>query len=238
VSQLIRDRDGRFETPLYTVGEAARFLGVPVSTFSTWVRGYRRTPEGRSVVVGEPIVTSVAAGRRMAEIPFIGLAEGMVVAAFRRTGVSMQKVRKALTMLEQQMGVEHALASEALFTDGVTVFYDYAGRERDEDLCGLTEVISGQRVFVSVVREYLKRIRYARDHWAERLVLPITQGAVIEVDPKRAFGQPVFMRGGARLEDVLQRFLAGDRLRDLSEDFGVPVEDIEDVIRGTHQAAA
>ena len=33
----------RFDAPLYTVAEAARFLGVPSSTFGDWARGYRAT---------------------------------------------------------------------------------------------------------------------------------------------------------------------------------------------------
>jgi len=36
--------DRRFETPLYTAAEAARFLDVPVSTFATWAKGYVRRP--------------------------------------------------------------------------------------------------------------------------------------------------------------------------------------------------
>ena len=34
----------RFSAPLYTVAEAARFLGVPTSTLSTWAKGYVRRP--------------------------------------------------------------------------------------------------------------------------------------------------------------------------------------------------
>ena len=39
--------DIRSAQPLYTVAEAARFLGVPASTFVTWAKGYDRRPVGR-----------------------------------------------------------------------------------------------------------------------------------------------------------------------------------------------
>ena len=81
--------DSRFTVPLYTVAEAARFLGVPASTMGTWAKGYVRRPAGRAPVEGAPIVTSLAAGPRFPTVPFVGLAEGMVVAAFRRAGVSL-----------------------------------------------------------------------------------------------------------------------------------------------------
>ena len=37
--------DERFTTPVYTIGEAARFLGVPARTFSNWGHGYKATFE-------------------------------------------------------------------------------------------------------------------------------------------------------------------------------------------------
>lgn len=49
----------RFQMPLYTVSEAARYLGVPASTFSTWARGYTRRPAGRPEVVGAPVATTL-----------------------------------------------------------------------------------------------------------------------------------------------------------------------------------
>ena len=47
--------DIRFDEPLYTVAEAARFLGVPPSTFSTWAKGYERRPAGRPAVRAYPL---------------------------------------------------------------------------------------------------------------------------------------------------------------------------------------
>src|SRR5581483_6017008 len=115
---------GRFDIPLYTVAEAARFLGVPPSSFGNWARGYRVTFRSRSPVEGRPIVTSFAAPRRYPSIPFVGLAEGFVILAFRKAGVSLQHIRKAVAVLEQEIGLEHALASRRLFTDGASVLYD------------------------------------------------------------------------------------------------------------------
>ena len=49
-----------------------------------------------------PIVTSVERPRNFPSIPFVGLAEGMVLAAFRRAGVSLQHIRKAVDVLERR----------------------------------------------------------------------------------------------------------------------------------------
>jgi len=167
-------QDTRFAAPLYTLAEAARFLGVPTSTFGTWAKGYVRRPPGRPPVHGDRIVTSVDAARNFPTIPFIGLAEGMVLAAFRRGGVSLQHIRSAVSILDREIGIAHALASQRVYTDGAVILFDYADAQHDEELAGLTEVVSRQRVFAPVVREYLRRIEYGKDGWATKLVSPAT----------------------------------------------------------------
>jgi uncharacterized protein (DUF433 family) len=224
--------------PLYTVAEAARFLGVPATTFSNWARGYKATFQGRRPVVGEPIVTAVAAERHYPSVPFVGLAEGMVVAAFRGAGVSMQHLRAAVSILEGEIGFDHALASRRLFTDGAQVLFDYAERADDAELAGLTEVVSRQKVFAEVVKGYLTRIEYGKDDWAERIVSPATRGRTVVVDPRRSFGQPIFVHGAVRVEDVIDRWRAGEPLADVAEDFGVPAEDVEDYLRVAVPVAA
>jgi uncharacterized protein (DUF433 family) len=222
--------DIRFAEPLYTVAEAARFLGVHPSTFSTWAKGYDRRPPGRAAVHGEPVVTSFQAARNFPSVPFVGLAEGMVLAAFRRAGVSLQHIRRAVEVLEREITLDHALASKRLFTDGAVILFDYAERE-DEELAGLTEVVSRQQVFAPVVNDYLKRIEYGRDGWAAKLISPATSRPIVVVDPTRSFGQPIFRHGAVRVEDVVDRWRAGDRLMEVADDFGVPLEDVEDVLR-------
>lgn len=227
--------DPRFNVPLYTGPEAASYLRVPRSTFETWVHGYVRRV-GAVEVRYESVVTSSPQSGRQAEIPFIGLVEGMVVAAFRRTGVSMQEIRRALAILSDEIGVPHALASRRLYTDGAKILFDYAASAKTEELAGLTIVTSRQTVFAPVVSEYLRRIDYSDDDWASLLRLPISTRVI--VDPNRSFGQPIFERGAVRLEDAMDRFRAGDSLRDVADDLGVPLEDLEEVIRGSLSSAA
>ena len=230
--------DIRFEAPLYTLAEAARFLGVPTSTFGTWAKGYVRRPPGRPSVQGDRILTSVDEPRNFPTIPFIGLAEGMVLAAFRQGGVSLQHIRKAVSILDREIGIEHALASKRVYTDGAVILFDYADAQQDDELAGLTEVVSRQRVFAPIVREYLKRIGYAKDGWAEQLVSPITRDRIVVVDPRRAFGQPIFVHGAAPVESVVSRWKAGEPLAHVARDFGVPPADVEDYLRAAVPLAA
>lgn len=226
-------------TPLYTVAESARFLGIPSPTFSTWAFGYRRAFRDRAPVESGPVLSGAErSSSGDPSIPFLALAEGQVVAAFRRAGVSMQHIRKAVAALKSEIGLEYALASHKLFTDGASVLYDYAHAEDDESIADLTVVVSQQRVFSGVVTEYLRRIDYGDELWARSLVSPATPSRIVRVDPRRSFGQPVFIRGAARVEDVVDRWRSGDSLTEVAEDFGVPVKDVEDYLRVTLPAAA
>jgi hypothetical protein len=156
----------RFATPLYSVAEAARYLDVPVSTFATWTHGYRRRPAGRRKVVGGPVLTALPrSGVRAPIIPFIGLAEGLVLAAMRRSGVSLQRIRPALERLDEEFGLAHALASQRLYTDGAEVLFDYAESANDPTAAraalDLVVVRNDQRVFNEVVAAYLQRVDFA-----------------------------------------------------------------------------
>lgn len=118
------------------------------------------------------------------------------------------------------------------------MLFDYAERSDDAELSVLTVVVSQQRVFAEVVRDYLRRITYGPDGWPIGLISPATAGDVVAVEPTRAFGQPFFVRSAARVEDVLDRFRAGEALTAVAADFGVPTEDLEDVLRASLPAAA
>lgn len=110
--------DTRFKTPIYTVAEGGRHLGVPESTFRAWATGYVRQDLAGRQRGGDPFITTVPGERGRPTIPFVGLVEGTVAAAFRRAGVSLQHLKHALAVLEQQIGIKYALASRFLYTDG------------------------------------------------------------------------------------------------------------------------
>ena len=74
--------------------------------------GVRPAAAGRPPVVGEANRDERRRRPGYPVIPFIGVAEGMVLAAFRRAGVSLQHIRSAVAILESEIGIEHALASQ------------------------------------------------------------------------------------------------------------------------------
>lgn len=140
--------DVRLARPVFTLNEAALYIGLPPSTMHTWARPAGDQP---------PVVTCLPKQGREATVPFIGFAEAYVLSAFRRAGVPMQRIRPAVQTLAESMGFEHALASRRLYTDGAAVLHDYAHDREDVGLLELTVVRTGQKQFSELVREYLHR---------------------------------------------------------------------------------
>ena len=232
--------DRRFGVPLYSLADAARHIDVSRSTFDTWVRGYERRRDSGVATLGAPIVTAVDAPRGRPRVPFIGLGEGFVLAAFRAAGVPLQRIRPAVDALQAELGLEHVLASESLYTDGAEVLYDFAESHGDSpEAQAARELVvprSGQRVFTPIVEQYLKRITFEAGY-AGILGLPQYERARVIVDPRRSFGVPIFASGAARVEVVLGRYKNGEPAGELSEEFSIPQEELEDAIR-VHLAVA
>ena len=228
----------RFRAPLYTVSEAARFLDVPSTTLAAWTHSYRR----RSVT-GAPILSAFpTTGPRRPVIPFIGLAEGLVLAAMRRSGVPLQRIRPALAQLDTEFGLQHALASRRLYTDGAEILFDYAESTEDRQVVDATRelvvVRNGQRVFNEVVQSYLRRLDFGADGYPVLIHLPAYEPADVVVDPARGFGQPIFARGGVRLDDALALFRAGEPLSTVADEYGMSGDDLEAAVRVATRRAA
>lgn len=234
-----------FDTLLYGIGEAAGYLSIPPTTLRNWVYGSAQHQQGDSAGGGttSPVITAIRPERRHEpSMPFIGLAEAYVLAAFRKAKVPMQRIRPAIGVLAKEIGLQHALASKNLYTDGAEVLYDYARGVGDtpegESAMELVVVRNNQRVFTEVVALYLQRVDFGPDGYARLIRLPQYKVAEITVDPDHAFGRPRFAHGGAGVEDVIDLFRAGEPVDSVAEEFGLSRDEVEDAIRVATQPAA
>jgi len=113
------------------------------------------------------------------------------------------------------------------------VLFGYAekagGDERDA-VRELVVVRHAQRVFAEVVADYLRQIEFGADGFAAAIPLIGFKKADLIADVRRSFGQPVFRHGGARLEDAIALFKAERDIDVVSEEYGVPRAELEDVL--------
>jgi len=218
------DLDAAFTRPLYTLGEAAGIVDVCPTTLHSWARG--RSFKGVDGVQrwSDALITTTGLGRGPV-VPFVGLGEAYVLAAFRAAGVPMQRIRPALARLEQEFGVAAALTSDRLKTDGAEVLWEYKRAGGDAEVVNDLVVVRNQQiVFRDVVERYLQTITY-RSGRVAIIGLPQYRTDVV-VDPLRNFGRPTVARRGVRVADVLGRLSAGEPVAEVALDYGLEIDEV------------
>src|SRR3984885_10008879 len=227
--------DPHYTTPLYHKTEAAHIIAVPSQTFRDWAVGYAYKRLDGSQVVSAPIVTTLEAARPQgASVPFVGLAEAYIVAAFKKAGVPMRRIRPAVLWLQDHIGLRQALASQLLQTDGAEVLWDFGKQSRDpadQDMVeGLVVVRSGPQVFRPVVRDYLTRVTY-ENGWTRKILLPQYGNVNIVVDPWLNGGEPTEEGRGIRVTDLVNRLKASEPVVDVADDYDLTVREVEQIAR-------
>lgn len=224
-------RDPR-DLPNYTLDEAARWTGVNRSTLRVWMLGRSYRASG-ATKRAKPLI--VPAGHDPLTLSFWNLVESSVLAAIRKEhGVSLQKVRPALDYVDRKLGMPRPLIDAEFKTDGISLFVEHFGKLIDASR-------HGQQVLREGLEASLKRIEADQDGLAVRLFpwrgSPF-EPRVVVVDPRIAFGKPVISKTRVPLEDVLERFRAGDTIEGLSRDYRVKIETIEELVRRWFGSAA
>jgi uncharacterized protein (DUF433 family) len=161
--------------------------------------------------------------------------EAYVLASMRRKhDLAMQTVRKAIKYLENELGAEHPLATETFKTNGVDLFVDRFG--------GLVNVSKdGQTEMKDAIEAGLTRINYERGIASQLFPLVRSDGfeqpKLIVIDPRIAFGRPAIVGTGVPVEEIAERFQAGESAAALAKDFRVNEAMVEEAIRASRAAA-
>jgi len=207
-------------SPLFTISEAAKYLGLSYSTLRSWVR-----PD-----TGRPLVYSLQKEGNYASIPFVGFAEAFVLAAAKRAGLKPNRVREGVAAVRADIGLEYALATRRLFMDKTELLVAYA-LEPDVQGEDLTVARNKQIQMSETVKHDLELITYGSDDVAETIQLPIFKRTKVIVDPREAFGQPIVERTGTRVRDVLALWWADENMSDIAYDFDLEQDEVEDIVR-------
>ncbi|HEY2575494.1 MAG TPA: DUF433 domain-containing protein [Streptosporangiaceae bacterium] len=223
--------DPHYTMPIYHKAEAAHIIAVPAQTFRNWSVGYACKRLDGSQVVWAPIVTTLEPVRAQGvSVPFVGLAEAYIAAAFTKAGLPMQRIRPAVLWLQEHIGLAQALASERLKTDGAEVLWDFGQQSADpadqDTVEGLVVVRSGQQVFRPAVRDYLTRVTY-ENGWTRTIQLPQYANAGVVVDPWLNGGQPTVAGRGIRVGDIVNRLRAREPAKEVACDYDLTVREVE-----------
>lgn len=220
------DEDPRL-VPTYGVAESAHYLRLPVATLRSWVVG-RPYPVRDGTRYFKPLIEVDAAKPLL--LSFANLVEAHVLAAIRRSHeVPLDKVRRALSFVEQRCCTPHPLANAAFETDGLDLFVQQYGRL-------INASSDGQIAIRQMLEAHLHRVERNPRGLATRLFLFTRRGdadepKVVVVDPRLAFGRPVLVGTGVATAVLADRYRAGESMDDLADDYGCDRTLVEEAIR-------
>ena len=165
---------------VYSLGEAAMLTGLRTARVGEWFRGRTAGPNAKPVFKSEyaPVRGDVA-------ISFLDLVELFIAGQLREHGVSLQSLRRVHSCLEADWGTKHPFCRREIRTDGKRVFIcQLDERERGE----VTDVLTRQRVFETVLLPFLKKIDYDN---VTSLARKWSVAPMVVIDPTIGFGKPV-----------------------------------------------
>ena len=216
----IRHDDDIRYLPSYGVREAALYLRLPASTLRAWTG---RQKNFESLIF--PAHTKSLA------LSFINLVEAYVLASIRRKHrISMNKVRNGMRFISDRFSSAHPLAEKDFETDGISLFLREAGIIYDVSRG------SGRMVLKEIIEQYLQRIERDPDGLPEKLYPFSRTGEpdepkLIMIDPQISFGRPVLRARIIPIENIAERYKAGESVRELAKDYECDQADIEEAIR-------
>jgi uncharacterized protein (DUF433 family) len=222
---IYEGRDPR-DIPAYSFREVAGSIGVPPSTLRAWCVGQSNF---------RPVLTLPSDWNDYHALSFFNLIEANVVAELRREHkVSMGRVRTALEFLSQNVPVAHPLVEKELsVTPNQRVYIIHEGRRIDISA-------GGQWPLDAVVRNLLRRVHrgpqgilmfYPRITPPRNVVIAEDDYAPIVVNPEVCFGRPVIAGTGIPTDVIADRYLGGDSIEKMAEDYDLSEDHIRAALR-------
>lgn len=222
ISRSLGLRIDRRETSMYSLHEAAKYIGLPESTLHSWVFG-RPYVTRNGTQQFRPLIQAADPDKGL--LSFFNLVEAHILLSTRQVhGIRMDRIRMAIDYVRDQFPAnsQHPLITQEFYTDGKNLFVKTL-----EETINASR--SGQLALSRVVDEYLDLIE--RDvHGLPIKLFPKTGQKVVVLNPGLSSGRPVLKGTGVLVSLIAQRVEAGERVEDIARNYAVGVSDVETAI--------
>lgn len=203
--------DRRLLLPAYHVSDAARYVGVSISTIHHWQRAAHE-------------LKPVLANRDSREsLSFLQLVELRFVSAMRAAGIPLKKIRLAREYLAADFNTDFPFADLRLKHDGQDILLDlgaeYSGRL-------LVANRGGQYVWKEIIGNKFDEFDYV-DLQARRWHVAGKESPIL-IDPEIAFGAPQIR--GVPTWALKNRHDSGESSAEISRDFKIPRKLVKDAL--------
>jgi uncharacterized protein (DUF433 family) len=218
----------RGELPRYAVSEVAAYLHIPEKTLRSWVFGRLYTVRGISTF-SPPLIQAADPERSL--LSFYNLVEAHILRSTRdRDEVPMRAIRDALDYSMSKNQSPHPLLTRGFLTEGR---YLFEKQIENQIALIINSTMQGQIAFGDLLSSYLERID--RDTIDSPLaVYPFIpnkpSSRVVVIKPGVSSGVPTVAGTGISIPILHSRFIAGDSVEDLADDYEIGQEEVEDAL--------
>jgi uncharacterized protein (DUF433 family) len=201
----------RLFLPSYQIGEAAAYAKIAPQTVVAWHK----------------IEAALLAQReKRAALSYMQLIEVAVVAAFRKAGVPLKRIRAAREYAARNLKSEYPFAEYSFKEEGQHLWLD-SGQIDVKPGTVLSADQGGQLAWESVIGR-LREFEYEKDGIVLRWHLAGPSSPII-IDPRISFGAPAVK--GVPTWIIRGRWNAGESDSDIAADFGIKKEDVREALR-------
>ena len=220
------------DLPAYPLAEVAHFLWMARPKLGRWAYGYEVDRRY------QPVIRLADPARRL--LSFNNLAELHVLSALRNYSVPLQRIRRGIRYLREEVVGDHPhpLLAIELQTDGPGIFIEHLGQ-----LVNITK--EGQGVLQELFEAHLRRIERDPNKGTVVRLFPFVrppdkldvtghqsmQPKAVTIDPIVAFGRPVLAGTRIPTVELANRFSAGEPIESLAQDLSLDPQTIEEAIR-------
>jgi uncharacterized protein (DUF433 family) len=204
----------RLVLPHYQVQEAAKYAKIDSGTVIRWQKG----------AAGD----AIAPRQRRVALSYMQLIELAVVAALRKEGVRLNRIRDAREYFAKTLQSEFPFAEYRFKTDGKGLFNDYAeivgskkGRGR------LIRPDQGGQLAWETIIGRLKEFDYENKRRVIRWHVGGEKSPVV-IDPRVSFGAPIVR--GTPTWAIKGRWESGETPDEIADDFGLRKAEVIDAL--------
>jgi uncharacterized protein (DUF433 family) len=208
--------------PLYSIGEASRFLGLPRNTLKRWLEGTR--------VAGRfypPVIRSEPAG-----VDTLSWPEFVEAGLLReyRTEAPLQKMRPFIEAARDRFSIPYPLAHYRPLVENHELVYELQAEvDLDEGLYLVRLAPSGDQLqLAQPVKTFLRNVEFEPNGFV-RLYRPQGPQSPVVLDPATSFGIPQI--NGIRTEALTEAVEAGETVDSVASEWGVSKKDVTAAIR-------
>ena len=211
---------------VYSMNQVDRLLDLSSGTAARWIDGYSRRDRRY-----EPLVRVASTASEI--VTWGEFVEARLISEYRRQGVSVFRMRPAITALREQFGTLYPLAAAQPFvsTEGRELVLKVQQETNLQPSLRLV-VRNGQVITPSIE---VRRFRQAADYDGDTVSrFRIAQNVVI--DPEYASGEPTISGRRLRVATLVEALAAGEQPEAVAEMWDITPEAVEDAVRCSNVA--